>query len=97
MDNEQLTPLLRLAEASLSSDDPIALAYDRSRQRACLVRWLPAHSDTVTLVAAIESLANQRAAWASVLAGQVTREPTRRVATSTSMGVGLLHRGLMNG
>lgn len=97
MDNEQLTPLLRLVEASLSGDDPVALAYDRGRQRACLVRWLPANSDTAMLVATIESLANQRAAWASVIAGQVMREPTRRMATSTSMGVGLLHRGLMNG
>ncbi|KFE48518.1 hypothetical protein SAMN05216596_102104 [Pseudomonas congelans] len=97
MQNEQLAPLLRLAEASLMGDDPIALAYDSRQQRACLVRWLNADADTSTLIATVENLANQQAAWIQVLAEQAPRQPASRPAIQASLGLGLLHRGLMNG
>lgn len=95
--NDQLAPLLRLVEASLMGEDPIALAYDRCKQRACLVRWLPPDVDTAALVAIIENLANQQAAWALVLAEQAPRKTAGRPAMPASLGLGLLHRGLMNG
>lgn len=95
--NDQLAPLLRLVEASLMGEDPIALAYDRRLQRACLVRWLSPDVDTETLVATIENLANQQAAWTLVLAEQAPRKSANRPAMPASLGLGLLHRGLMNG
>lgn len=95
--NDQLAPLLRLVEASLMGEDPIALAYDRQKQRACLVRWLPPDADTAALVATVENLANQQAAWALVLAEQAPRKTAGRPAMPASLGLGLLHRGLMNG
>ncbi len=96
--NEQLAPLLRLVEASLNAaEQPVALAYDGRQQRACLVCWLPADADTPQLLAAVESLANQQAAWALVLAEHAPRKAQNRPAMPASLGLGLLHRGLMNG
>ncbi len=95
--NDQLAPLLRLAEASLMGDTPIALAYDRQLQRACLVRWLDADVDTAHLVATIEDLANQQAAWSMVIAQQTPPRSASRSTLPASLGLGLLHRGLMNG
>ncbi|WP_407316481.1 hypothetical protein [Pseudomonas sp. nanlin1] len=95
--NEQLAPLLRLVEASMNAAEPIALAYDGRQQRACLVRWLPAEADTPQLLATIEHLANQQAAWALVLAEQAPRKAPNRPAMRASLGLGLVHRGLMNG
>jgi hypothetical protein len=95
--NDQLAPLLRLVEASLMADTPIALAYDRQLQRACLVRWLSADVDTAHLVATVEDLANQQAAWAAVIAEQTPPRSVSRSSMPASLGLGLLHRGLMNG
>ena len=95
--NDQLAPLLRLAEASMMGDTPIALAYDRQLQRACLVRWLSADVDTAHLVATVEDLANQQAAWTMLIARQTPPKSASRSTMPASLGLGRLHRGLMNG
>jgi hypothetical protein len=95
--NDQLAPLLRLVAASLAANDPVGLAYDSRHERACLVRWLDANADAATLEDAVEGLANHQAAWTMVMAEQAMTNPADDLRIRTSLGVGLLHRELMNG
>jgi hypothetical protein len=95
--NDQLAPLLQLVAASLMANEPVGLAYDSQHQCACLVRYLGVNACATALEDAVESLANHQAAWALVIAEGAVSNPVENPSIRTPLGIGLLHRALMNG
>ncbi|QXI31251.1 type III secretion system chaperone [Pseudomonas vanderleydeniana] len=75
-DDRGLEAALRLSGPSLGRFSA-ALALDPVERRLCLMRYLPV-DEVAVIIAAIESLANQRDAWEATLERSAAARPVNR-------------------
>lgn len=82
-DDQDLAAALRLSGPSLGRFSA-ALALDPTTRRLCLLQYLPIE-DIPALIGAIESLANQRDVWESMLSRRA--DTPRQISQPPSLGI----------